>query len=196
MAADKNFESYAVKDGVLIEDRTIPSEDGNVLDYADILKFSNCTNATVDGCMIHGGTEDCIDIVRGSGYTFRNCTVFPFKNGITIKGSADGVLLENITIDGHGKDCDIDLGQFDNYWHIGRKPTRNIVIRNVQMADGSRVVVRTWDAVVPLIENSNVKLVKMPKILWWPYFVFRAIQTRGIRNLKKPVDSDTFISTT
>jgi hypothetical protein len=64
------------------------------------------------------------------------------------------------------------------------------------MADESPVVVRTWDAEIPLIENSNVKLVKMPKILWWPYFVFRAIQTRGIRNLKKPVDSDTFISTT
>jgi hypothetical protein len=136
-----------------------------------------------------------VDIVRGSNYTLRNCTLFPFHNGITIKGSVDGVLLENLTLDGHGKDCDIDIGQFDNYWWIGRAPTRNVTIRNVQSADGRPVVLRLWDATMPKIIDSNVKVVRIPKIIWWPYFVFRAAQTRGIKNVAAPVDSSTFIKT-
>jgi hypothetical protein len=196
MAADKNFESHAVEDGTLIEDRTIPPTDTGSTEYSDVLKFSNCKNITVKGCIINGGKEDCIDAVRGENYTFRDTTILPHgSNGITVKGSVDGVVLENLSFDGHGRECDIELGQFDNYWWIGRAPTRNVTIRNVQSVDGKPVILRLWDSTVPVIENSNVKVIRVPKFIWWPYFVFRAAQTRGYKNVAKPVDSSTFIKT-
>lgn len=195
MAADKNYESHAGEIGTVIADRTFPEIGLSALDYSDILKFSNCTDIVVDGCTIQGGKEDCIDAVRGSNYTIRNTTLLPRHNGITLKGSIDGALIENIEFDGHGADCDIDIGQFDNYWWIGRQPTRNVVIRNVYCANGSPVKVRLWDAANPVIEKSNVQIIRIPKIIWWPYFVFRAAQTRGIRNVAKPVNPTMFITT-
>jgi hypothetical protein len=56
-------------------------------------------------------------------------------------------------------------------------------------------VLKVWDAEVPVITESNIKVVKIPKIIWWPYFVFRAIQTRGIKNIFKPVEAGSFIKT-
>ena len=195
MAADKNYESHAGEISTVIAGRPFPEIGLNALDYSDILKFSNCTDIVVDGCTIQGGKEDCIDAVRGSNYTIRNTTLLPRHNGITLKGSIDGALIENIEFDGHGADCDIDIGQFDNYWWIGRQPTRNVVIRNVYCANGSPVKVRLWDAANPVIEKSNVQIIRIPKIIWWPYFVFRAAQTRGIRNVAKPVNPTMFITT-
>lgn len=195
MSADKNFESHATENGTAITDRMIPGKEINALDYSDILKFSNCQNIVVENCVIEGGKEDCVDAVRGSNYTFRNCNLSPYHNGITLKGSIDGVKIDNVIFDGHGKDCDIDIGQFDNYWWIGRAPTRNILIKNVRAAGGAPVIVRLWDAETPVIENSNVKIIRVPKIIWWPYFVFRAAQTRGIKNVATPVSSTMFIKT-
>lgn len=195
MGADKNYESHVTEVGTVISDRRLPDGSASAGDYSDILKFSNCTTCGVNNCVIDGGKEDCIDMVRGSDYHVTNTTLIPHHNGITIKGSIDGVLIENVEFDGHGSDCDIDIGQFDNYWWIGRPPTRNVRIKNVQSKDGSPVVVRLWDAVTPMIENSNVKIVRIPKLIWWPYFVFRAAQTRGYKNVAKPVDSTTFIKT-
>lgn len=193
MAADKNFESHVQEDGTLLEDRVFAPE--NINQYSDILKFSNCTNATVNKCRIEGGKEDCIDAVRGSNYTISSTTLVPKHNGITLKGSIDGYIIQNVTFETHGKDCDIDIGQYDNYYYIGRKPTRHGNITNVISDDGKPVTIRLWDATMPNIFSSNVKVVKVPKIIWWPYFVFRAIQTRGIKNIFKPVDGNSFIKT-
>lgn len=195
MSADKNFESHATENGTVVENRIIPTRDINPMEYSDILKFSNCTGITVDNCEIYGGKEDCIDAVRGQLYTFKNSDLYPVHNGITIKGSIDGVKIDNVRFKTHGKDCDIDIGQYDNYWYIGRSPTRNVLIHNVNAVDGKPVVVRLWDALNPILENSNVKIVRVPKLIWFPYFVFRAIQTRGIKNIFNPVDSNTFIKT-
>lgn len=195
MAADKNYESHAGESGTQVLDRSIPETGVNAADYSDIMKFSNCTDCVVERCLIEGGKEDCIDAVRGSNYLFKNTTLIPRTNGITLKGSIDGVSIENVEFDGHGSDCDIDIGQFDNYWWIGRAPTRKITIRNVQSKDGKPVRVRLWDAECPVVENSNVKIIRIPKFVWWPYFVFRAGQTRGFKNVAVPVDSNTFIKT-
>ena len=193
MAADKNFESHVQEDGILIEDRVIAPE--HIEQYSDILKFSNCTNITVNKCRIEGGKEDAIDAVRGSNYTISSTTLVPKHNGITLKGSIDGYIIQNVTFETHGKDCDIDIGQYDNYYFIGRKPTRHGNITNVISDDGKPVVIRLWDATMPNIFNSNVKVIKVPKFIWWPYFVFRAIQTRGIKNIFKPVEANSFIKT-
>jgi hypothetical protein len=94
-----------------------------------------------------------------------------------------------------GSDCDIEFGQYDNYWYIGRPPTRNGKINLTNSVSGEPLVLKVWDAEVPVITDSNIKVVKIPKIIWWPYFVFRAIQTRGIKNIFKPVEASSFIKT-
>jgi hypothetical protein len=193
MAADKNLESYAGEDGTVISNRVIAPDDWT--QTSDVLKFSNCTNVVVDGCTIEGGKEDCIDAVRGSNYTFNNTVLAPRKNGITIKGSVNGYSINEVSFVTSGSDCDIEFGQYDNYWYIGRPPTRNGKINLTNSVSGEPLVLKVWDAEVPVITDSNIKVVKIPKIIWWPYFVFRAIQTRGIKNIFKPVEASSFIKT-
>lgn len=193
MSADKNLESHAGEDGTIISNRTIAPEDWTQI--SDVLKFSNCNNIVVDGCTIEGGKEDCIDAVRGSNYTFNNTLLSPRKNGITLKGSIDGYSINEVSYVSHGSDCDMEFGQYDNYWYIGRKPTRNGRISHVKSVSGKQLILKLWDAEVPVITDSNIKVVKIPKIVWWPYFVFRAIQTRGIKNIFKPVEAWSFIKT-
>jgi hypothetical protein len=193
MAADKNLESYAGEDGTVISNRVIAPVDWT--QTSDVLKFSNCTNVVVDGCTIEGGKEDCIDAVRGSNYTFNNTVLAPRKNGITIKGSVNGYSINEVSFVTSGSDCDIEFGQYDNYWYIGRPPTRNGKINLTNSVSGEPLVLKVWDAEVPVITDSNIKVVKIPKIIWWPYFVFRAIQTRGIKNIFKPVEAGSFIKT-
>jgi hypothetical protein len=193
MAADKNLESYAGEDGTVISNRVIAPDDWT--QTSDVLKFSNCTNVVVDGCTIEGGKEDCIDAVRGSNYTFNNTVLAPRKNGITIKGSVNGYSINEVSFVTSGSDCDIEFGQYDNYWYIGRPPTRNGKINLTNSVSGEPLVLKVWDAEVPVITESNIKVVKIPKIIWWPYFVFRAIQTRGIKNIFKPVEAGSFIKT-
>ena len=195
MSADKNYESHVAETATWIAGRLIPEKGTNALDYSDILKFSNCTDILVSQCYIEGGKEDCVDAVRGNNYTIKDSDLAPEKNGITIKGSIDGFRIENVEFDGHGTECDIDIGQFDNYWYIGRAPTRNITIKNVNAKDGKPIKIRLWDSTTPTIISSNVKVIKVPKFIWWPYFVFRAIQTRGFKNVAKPVDAGSFIKT-
>ena len=193
--ADKNYYSIADQSDVIIGDTIFPNGDVNPLEYSDIVKLSYATNITIKGCTIHGGKEDCIDAVRGTNYTIKNTDLYPAHNGITLKGSIDGAKIDNIEFKTHGRDCDIELGQYDNYWYVGRPPTRNVTLHNVNSYDDAPVIVKLWDAAAPTVTNSNVKIVRIPKLIWFPYFVFRAIQTRGIKNICKPVDSNTFIKT-
>jgi hypothetical protein len=195
MGSDKNYESHVSENGTVIKDRIIPDENINPLDYSDILKFSNSSKVIVENCTIRGGKEDCIDIVRGEMISIKDTKLIPSKNGITIKGSVNDVNLDNVQFENRGSECDIELGQFDNYWYIGRPPTRGISLKNISSKDGKPVVVRIWDAESPVVENSNVKIVKIPKFVWWFYFVYRAIQTRGWSNITKPVESNVFITT-
>ncbi len=186
MHVDKNYESHVNEIGTVIRDRVIPDEGVNPAEYSDILKFSNSRDVIVETSIILGGQEDSIDAVRGANYTFRNLTVVPHRNGITAKGSIEGVLIENVMFAKHGSFADIEIGQFDDYWYVGRAPTRSVTIKNVNAEDGKPVIVILWDAAAPTVLDSNVTIIAVPKIIWFPYFVIRAIQTRGLRGLCPP----------
>lgn len=195
MSADVNYESYVAESGLTIENRVFPTDAVSPESYSDILKFSGCKDVTVNNCTIHGGKEDCLDAVRGSNYTIKDCKLHATQNGITFKGAIEGGLIEHVTFVTSGKNSDIELGQFDNYWYIGRPATRNISIRNVTSESGKPIQVVLWDAENISVQDTNAKIKKVPKFIWWPYFVFRAIQVRGIGNLFKPVPADSFIKT-
>jgi hypothetical protein len=152
------------------------------------MKFSQCENVQVTGVTVNGGKEDCIDAVRGSGYSFTNMTLNPLNNGITLKGSIDGWNLKDILFTRKGKAYTIEIGQYDNYWTPWTKPTRNGTVDNVSMEDNSTVVVRIWDGEMPKVINcKNLKVLKIPKIIWFPYFFFRSMQ-RDKTFIKKCID--------
>jgi hypothetical protein len=105
--------------------------------------------------------------VRGKDYVVQHCIV---QGSITAKGSIDGLSLYGCSISGT-----IELGQYDNYWTKGRAPTRNVSIISCTSPGGSPIRVKLWDAEMPFIESTNVKVTKIPKWVWLPYFLFRRL---------------------
>lgn len=179
--ADVNYRSYYGLDGQVVRGEILPGANENPKDYDDILKFSICTNALVDSCQIDCGRENCTDAVRGSGYTWRSCLFYteqPALGAMTIKGAINGWTVDNCRFQGHGKEFDIEVGQFDKYWYPGRKGTKNGLISGCQSLDGKPIKVVIWDGDVPAVSNSNVTIKKVSPFIWFPYFMFRYIQTK------------------
>ena len=183
---DTNYKSFVKEKNLLIDAWENPL---NPSEWDDVMKFSQCENVEVKGVTIDGGKEDCIDAVRGSDYSFTNIVLNPLNNGITIKGSIDGWNLKDILFTRKGKAYTIQVGQYDNYWTPWAKPTRNGTVDNVSIEDHSTVVIEIWDAELPkqIINCKNLKVLKIPKIIWFPYFMFRSIQ-RDKTFIKKCID--------
>ena len=132
-------------------------------DWDDLFKCSGCTDLTVQELYIPAGSrEDSIDCVRGSGYKFLSCIV---RGSVTIKGSINGWHFKQCILDGK-----IEIGQFDKYWYPGRPPTRGGIIDSC-----TAKVLWLWDAEQPIIFNTLVKVRKVPKVLWYPYFLYRYV---------------------
>jgi hypothetical protein len=135
--------------------------------WDDLFKCSNVTNLTARGLTIPASREDSIDCVRGSNYLIQSCTI---QGSVTIKGAIEGFELNNCVIS-----RTVELGQYDNYWVKGRAPTRNVRLVNCCSPDGKPIRVKLWDAEMPLVQNTKVEIVKIPKWVWLPYFLFRRL---------------------
>jgi hypothetical protein len=171
--ADSNWRSYVgPKDDGLTVDAAEWQAPLDPENYDDLFKCSNVDGLTVRGLTIPASREDSVDCVRGNNYRFENCT---FEGSVTVKGSIDGYELVNCIISGT-----VEYGQYDNYWKWGRKPTRNLPMTNCCSPDGSPIRVKVWDAEVPFAQNSKVKITKVPKWIWFPYFLFRRL-TNGAK---------------
>jgi hypothetical protein len=137
------------------------------MQWDDLFKCSNVSNLTATGLVIPASREDSIDCVRGNAYSFQSCVI---QGSVTVKGSIDGLKLYNCVVSGT-----VELGQYDNYWTKGRAPTRNVSLINCCSPDGKPIRVKLWDAEMPLVQNTNVKITKIPKWVWLPYFLFRRL---------------------
>jgi hypothetical protein len=182
---DINYKSYGHAVGLRLLGIAYPDPGVNPKDYADIQKFSLCTDVRSEECEVMCGKENCCDAVRGAAYEWVGCRFItrpPSKGAFTIKGSIDGWRIESCIFDGHGDEFDIEVGQFDNYWYLGRKPTRRGVVMNCLATDDRPIKIVVWDGEPPVVSGSNVKVTKVPKTIWLPYFCFRYIQIR-IHNL-------------
>ena len=148
--------------------------------YDDIMKFSNCTNVVVDNKTIIPGRENCVDAVRGSNYLWNLCHMISGAGvaTMTIKGAIDGWTLRSCYIGEAKSRTDMEIGQFDNYWHPGRKPTRNGLIEDCESFTLAPIRVVVWDSEIPKIVNSNVRIFKIPAIVWFPYFTLRWIMVK------------------
>lgn len=172
---DHNWKSY-VGDNPDVSGFVNPPDPEN---YSDIMKFSACTNVHVQGDTIVAGQENNVDAVRGSNYTSTSCALLDGAgvSTFTIKGAIDGWTLDSCTI-GRGKETDLEVGQFDKYWYVGRPATRNGKIVDCKSTDGAPISITCWNADYPTIINSNVKVTKIPALIWFPYFCFRWIWIR------------------
>jgi hypothetical protein len=135
--------------------------------YDDLFKCSNVSNLTATGLTIPASREDSIDCVRGSNYLIQSCTI---QGSVTVKGAIEGFELNNCVISGT-----VELGQYDNYWVKGRAPTRYVRLVNCCSPDGSPIRVKLWDAEIALIAGTSVKITRIPKWIWLPYFLFRRL---------------------
>ena len=165
--ADVNWRSYGpVDDGTTVDAANwqAPLDPEN---WDDLVKCSNCTGLTISGLTIPASREDSIDCVRGSNYLIQSCTI---QGSVTVKGAIEGFELNNCVISGT-----VELGQYDNYWFKGRAPTRYVRLVNCCSPDGSPIRVKLWDAEIALIAGTSVQVTRIPKWIWWPYFLFRRL---------------------
>ena len=166
--SDTNWRSYV---GPADNGKVVTSEDwqapSDPKQWDDLFKCSNVSNLSATGLTIPSSREDSIDCVRGNAYSFQSCAI---EGSVTVKGAIDGFELNNCVISGT-----VELGQYDNYWVKGRAPTRNVRLVNCCSPDGSPIRVKLWDSDAPLVQNTNLKLVKIPKWVWLPYFLFRRL---------------------
>ena len=166
--SDTNWRSFV---GPQDNGKLVTSEDwqapSNPKEYDDLFKCSNVEGLTARGLTIPASREDSIDCVRGSNYLIQSCTI---QGSVTIKGAIDGFTLYGSVVSGT-----IELGQYDNYWKSGRAPTQNVSILDCTSPDESPIRVKVWDADVPFVKNTSVKITRIPKWIWLPYFLFRRL---------------------
>ena len=164
---DTNWRSYGpIDDGTTVDAASwqAPLDPEN---WDDLVKCSNCNGLVISGLTIPASREDSIDCVRGSNYLIQSCTI---RGSVTVKGAIEGFELNNCVISGT-----VELGQYDNYWFKGRAPTRYVRLVNCCSPDGSPIRVKLWDAEIALIAGTSVQVTRIPKWIWWPYFLFRRL---------------------
>jgi len=174
--ADKNYYSVSDQNDLIIGNTTFPKGEVSPIEYSDIIKLSNATNITIKGCTVHGGKEDCIDMNRNCSNIVIEDT-FLESNGnycVTIKGGTKNVILKNITITNHGKEADIDLG---NWSDQSEELTTDITLQNIVSEDGEPVKVRVLWADKPTVLGGNIKVVVIPRCL---VRIYRFLRKRGL----------------
>ena len=162
--------------------------DGLTIDgssYSEALKSSNRYNNRAQNCILIGGSEDCLDIVRGYG-TFVNLEFRPTKKtrqSITAKGSCS-ITLIGCEFHGNPKQADITIGDFTIYDAVQRgriKSDVNISNCKAFNDDGTERPIKITILHGNLINNSrtkaNVKIKKYPSILVKVYFFFGRLFT-------------------
>ena len=140
---DKNLESYANQSDFRVPNapRTI---DGGVRDpetgkliYNDALKFSNCERFSAYGLQIIGGSEDAVDLNRGSKGVLENLSITPSGNfGITIKGGFDMLIIRDVEFEGPAKEVEIDIGNYSDQAPF--KWNTDIILRNVTISKAAK----------------------------------------------------------
>ena len=149
--------------------------------YSEALKFSNLNNVIISNFDLIGGSEDAIDVVRGSDYTFKNGSIKcdHSNQGMTIKGGAENITIQNIDFTGKPKFAFIVLGQYSDYDFCRDLPTKNIFISNCKFPLNNRPSLITWNVKnIKTENNKNFSCITVPKFLFWIYFSFRKIQQR------------------
>ena len=145
---------------------------------AEGLKFSWANNYHVLNCIIIGGYEDCVDIVRGGSGVFEKCQFVATgetKHHFTIKAGVSDILIKDCLFVNdfrHWYDgaC-IDLGNWSMYDTDKLEKTNNVRIINCSTVNMQfPLISRTIYARRPYIKNTRGFNFKIPNIfvqLFW-----------------------------
>ena len=150
----------------LIKDCTI---DGRAA--SEGLKLSFRSNVYVRGCLIFGGYEDCVDIVRGNDIVFDDCTFMSMnsKQHITIKGGAHNIIIKDcLFVNKYRKWYDgacLDLGNWTNYDIVKRPRVRNITINNCKTFDTGSILARILYSDPPQVINTEGNILRVPRLV-------------------------------
>jgi hypothetical protein len=141
------------------------------------LKLSFCQNIYVADSKIIGGTEDCVDIVRGKNISFVNCEFISTntKQHITIKGGAKDISILNCKfVNDYSKWWDgacVDLGNWTDYDDVTRPMVRDVKIKDCSMVNMQRkLLARVLHSQNPDVENSDGRVFRVPRaalIVFW-----------------------------
>ena len=145
---------------------------------AEGLKLSFCHDVSVSDCIIYGGYEDCVDIVRGGNISFNNCIFISHCSNqhITIKGGAKNIVFTDCEFRDDFKSlfngaC-IDLGNWTDYDDAVRPKTRGVKIINCKFNNiKNKILARVLYADKPEVTNCDGFVLKIPtfivKLFWW-----------------------------
>jgi len=148
------------------------------------LKLSFCKNIKIQNSQIYGGSEDCVDIVRGENIYFYNCTFFAnpgTKQHVTVKGGARNITFKNCKFIGSFKNwwngaC-IDLGNWTDYDDVDRPKTRDIKIVDCEMQNVTfPLLCRRLYANSPIVQNTQGLGLMIPS---WAVSIFWFLQRKG-----------------
>lgn len=185
MDTDNNLRSYHdlhdIRDEVY--ETLVPNSDTD-----DTLKISKCSAVTISNKTVHGGNEDCVDLVRVQESDFINLMLSPRNNGITIKGASVGNEFIDLQFATRAATQEIEIGQFDNYWYPGRRPSERNYFSGPGRLDGERVRVVVWDGKVldaQFAFDSGVEIKRVSKFIWYPYFLFQYARIRAENLIRK-----------
>lgn len=145
------------------------------------LKLAHAFDITFEDCVIRGGTERALDIVRGGAITFRGCH---FERGdnrgttrkatsldktcdIGIKAGARDVTFESCTMN------DLLLGDYSVYDQLkGRPKTRRVFLHNCTNPNAWPIIVRAIYADKAIVQDTPVSQFRLPSLVTWGYFTW------------------------
>lgn len=147
---------------------------------AEGLKISFGYNITVEDCIIHGGYEDCVDIVRGANITFKNCKFISYntKQHMTIKGGCKNITIDNCEfVNDFSKWYDgaiIDIGNYSIYDQVKRPKVRHVTIKNCRLTNiKTKILSRVLYGNKPTVQNTKGFIFKIPSFITSIFFKLR-----------------------
>lgn len=154
------------------------------------LQYSGISASESRPVVIIGAKEDCIDVVRGSDYIFKNLVLVskkdsPSRSFVTAKGGINGLVLSNIVLVGsHRWWGDIRLGDFHDYYADDPTPDSAILLDNVKHASGRKVRVLVLNSEKPTMLGDNFRCIKVPSWIVRPLFAILKLRQRWFGNKK------------
>jgi hypothetical protein len=170
--------------------------DGTML-HKEGVKGSMVIEKLLANKRILGGYEDCLDVVRGKDFELRDLHMFAdqrTRTFITLKGGIQGYTLRDITLEGETRwPWDVSLGDWTDYDLFPRPVMQHGNLIRVRHITGRpvRVLLRWCDK--PIVHDSNIKFLRLPKgahMRWhrFEWAVRRRVQTIPTYHLGQPPD--------
>lgn len=147
---------------------------------AEGLKISFGYNVKIENCIIHGGYEDCVDIVRGANISFIKCKFISYntKHHFTIKGGCKNILIDDCEfVNDFSKWYDgaiLDIGNYSDYDQYPRPEVRHVLVKNSRLTNIKfKLLSRILYGTIPNIQNTEGSIFKVPRFITKLFFYLR-----------------------